>query len=85
MQVKALEDGNFTEWLKTHKGDESPLGDLAEDAANDPSWPTGGRSLAEFVHYLERTDAAYSGRMSRVIKTMRNAWRCWSRHQARSN
>lgn len=31
---------SFTTWLKTHRKDDTAIGDLARDVAADPDWPS---------------------------------------------
>lgn len=50
---------SFTDWLRAHQDDDTPLGDIARDTvAVDPSFPSEAVSWAEVVRYLDRSHAS---------------------------
>jgi uncharacterized protein YozE (UPF0346 family) len=69
----------FSAWLKTKRGEDSPLGDLASDAASDRKWPVNGTTLDEFQRRL-----AVSGACPEARNTLDAAWREYERSQGLS-
>ncbi|MFE5806298.1 YozE family protein [Streptomyces sp. NPDC056491] len=70
---------SFTTWLKTHRKDDTAIGDLARDVAADPDWPS-RRGLSGQRTYLEDR-----GAIPRAIATLERAWEAYSAHQAAEN
>ena len=66
----------FTEWLRTKRGKDSPLGDLADDAASDRQWPSEATTLERF-----RLRLACAGACSEARDTLDAAWRAYERSQ----
>ena len=60
---------SFTEWLAGQAGRDTPTGDLARDAAQDPGWPRGGTDLSTFVAHLESM-----GAHDAALDALRRAW-----------
>ncbi len=71
---------NFTQWLAKQTERDTPLGDLARDAAEDGEWPTAGTILAVFEEHLRRRGACEDAQ-----HTLTRAWRSYrqARRQGR--
>ncbi|MFJ8211845.1 YozE family protein [Streptomyces sp. NPDC096033] len=70
---------SFTTWLKTHRKDDSAIGDLARDVSADPDWPS-RRGLPGQIAYLEER-----GAIPRAIDTLERAWKAYDAHRATEN
>lgn len=66
----ALKKASFRDWLRTRKGEDSPVGDLARDVFADGSWPRGPGSLRRYERHLESLGAA-----PEAVDALRDAWR----------
>jgi uncharacterized protein YozE (UPF0346 family) len=66
----------FYEWLEKHKGQKSPLGNLASDAARDEKFPKDVASLDALLAYIKKKKAS-----GLAIATARIAWQTYSRGQ----
>jgi uncharacterized protein YozE (UPF0346 family) len=66
----------FYEWLEKQKGQKSPLGNLANDAARDEAFPKDVDSLDALLAYLKTKK--FSGLK---IATARLAWQSYARGQ----
>jgi hypothetical protein len=64
----------FTEWLKTKRGEDSPIGDLADDAACDRRWLSEGATLDRFQRRL-----IFAGACTETRKTLDAAWQKYRR------
>ena len=63
---------DYFSWLMLHRKKQNPLGDLARDAFQDAEFPTGVKSLAELVGYLEGNHACIG-----AILAARRSWRAY--------
>ena len=70
---KNIKPTGFSKWLFARYGEDSNIGDLAEQALYDPDWPRRAKKFMDFWRYLR--DA---GRRSDVIESFRDAWRQYS-------
>ncbi len=59
----------FRGWLRRHRDDESPLGDLATDIHADSCWPRGPGSLDRYTAHLEGHSAGDG-----ALDALREAW-----------
>jgi uncharacterized protein YozE (UPF0346 family) len=66
----------FTEWLRTKRGEDTPLGDLADDAASDRKWPSEATTLDRFQARL-----AFAGACTEARNALDAAWREYERSQ----
>ena len=66
----------FYEWLAKEKNRKSPLGDLAGQAARDPSFPKDVASLEALLAHLKTKQAT-----GVTLATARLAWQTYSRTQ----
>lgn len=60
----------FKEWLIRHKGEDSPLGDLAEDVALDKDFPSDNSKEA----ILDHLTGANVHACREAIETFKRAW-----------
>lgn len=65
----------FVKWLLSHKGDNSPLGDLARDVSSDANFPN-TQALGEMLEYLED-----NGACDGAIKALKTAWMTYTAEQ----
>jgi hypothetical protein len=70
---------SFTQWLAKHQKRDSPLGDLARDAASDPTWPDAPEKK-KYIDYLEKINASYG-----AIDALHSAWRSYKNYVKRKN
>ncbi len=63
----------FRTWLRRHRGEETPLGDLAADIHADPCWPKGPGSLARYTTHLEGHGAGDG-----ALDALREAWAAYT-------
>lgn len=68
----AQKAASFREWLRTRRGEQSPIGDLANDILADRSWPRGPGSLRRYERHLESR-----GAIPEAIDALREAWRIY--------
>ena len=68
----------FSEWLKTRRGRNTRIGDLAGDAARDRQWPADAETLDAFQCRLVHAGACREARA-----TLTAAWRAYARAQRR--
>lgn len=61
---------DFYTWLMSQKGRDDPVGDMAEDAARDRSFPKSVTSLRQLTGYLTN-----KGACQEAIEAAREAWR----------
>ncbi len=67
-----IEPAGFSKWLFELAGENTPIGDLAQDAIGDEQWPRNGTEFEEFWQHL-------SFRTSYEIKqTFIHAWELFS-------
>jgi hypothetical protein len=66
----------FAEWLSTKRGEDTPLGDLANDAASDRKWPSEATTRERFQVRL-----AFEGACTEARDTLDAAWRAYERSQ----
>ena len=59
----------FYRWLKKQVQRDDPIGDLANDAKSDSTFPVSSNSFEEITHYLMMRDAC-----SEAIVALREAW-----------
>lgn len=73
---------SFREWLRLHRRDRSPVGDLARDALADSTWPRGPGSLARYERHLRE-----KGAISEAIDALHTAWGWYveERHEVESD
>ncbi len=64
----------FTEWLGGQAKRNTATGDLARDAAEDPHWPAGGTTMADFAEHLRRQRASDD-----AMQALRQAWQSYRR------
>ena len=48
------------DWILAHEGQDSPLGDLAEDARNDVNFPRGVQCWTDLREYLVTKNACFA-------------------------
>ncbi|MFD4130983.1 YozE family protein [Streptomyces goshikiensis] len=70
---------SFTTWLKTHRKDNTAIGDLARDVSADPHWPS-GKGLSGQRAYLDDR-----GAIPAAIDTLERAWEAYSACRAAEN
>ncbi|RST04603.1 hypothetical protein EF910_16500 [Streptomyces sp. WAC07149] len=70
---------SFTTWLKTHRKDDSAIGDLARDVSADPDWPS-RRGLSGQIAYLEER-----GAIPAAIDTLERAWEAYDARSPESD
>jgi uncharacterized protein YozE (UPF0346 family) len=66
----------FYEWLEKQKGQKSPLGNLANDAARDKAFPKDVASLDALLAYMKTKKSS-----GLKIATARIAWQSYTRGQ----
>jgi hypothetical protein len=76
-QHTAGEPPTFAQWLAKHINRDSPLGDLAQDAARDKGWPTEG-NLETYRSHLSFHGAAFEAR-----RTLNQAWKTYQAYVKR--
>lgn len=59
----------FRSWLRRHRDDPGPVGDIARDVLADPGWPRGRGSLARYERHLESCHA-----VPEAVDALREAW-----------
>jgi hypothetical protein len=67
----------FTKWLMQYRGEETALGDLARQVAQDPEWQDPG-SLAALESALQGAGCSMA-----TLQTARRAWRRYLADSAR--
>ncbi|MGW8327952.1 YozE family protein [Streptomyces sp. NPDC055897] len=67
---------SFTAWLKTHKGQQNAIGDLARDVSADPGWPS-RRGRQGQLDYLDDRGAVRA-----AIDTLDRAWDQYEQYRA---
>jgi len=60
----------FLKWLSRFEGEDSSLGDLADDVKRDRSFPTGGYD--EIIAHLR-----YRGAVPEAVEEFERAWRAY--------
>ena len=65
----------FTKWLKKHKDDNTPLGDLARDVSEDKDFPK-TKSSNKILEYLES-----KGACDGAISAFKDAWKLYTAEQ----
>lgn len=72
---KNIKPTHFTKWLFRQRDDDSPIGDLARDAYDDPMWPRTSKRFYDFWIYLKSLYVSNA-----VIESLLSAWRnIWTR------
>ncbi|MEU9710772.1 YozE family protein [Streptomyces sp. NPDC047967] len=66
---------SFAAWLRTHKKDQTAIGDLAREVAADPDWPS-RRQLSGQREYLEER-----GAIPAAVETLERAWELYEAQQ----
>lgn len=69
---------SFTNWLKRHVNRNSPLGDLAADMINDPTWPSHD-SMEDYRSYLWRR-----GAIPEAVLALERAWKSYKAYLKRA-
>lgn len=61
----------FTEWLHLGKQQQryDPIGDIARDATQDPTWPRSATTLSEYKLYLRSVGACAA-----AMNALKRAW-----------
>jgi len=67
--------GSFTAWLDEYRGDNSLIGDLADDVEHDDTWPIEGDSYDTFYTYL-----THMGASDGALRALHEAWTSYSGH-----
>lgn len=70
--AEKLNHKSFTDWLKSHKNRDSPLGDLAQDVMRDIYWPLYD-SLEHYQDYLNSRSASIG-----AISALNGAWKSYT-------
>jgi uncharacterized protein YozE (UPF0346 family) len=65
----------FFQWLLNVSGQDSPIGDFANDVMEDIDWPN-GNSLEIFINYLEERSAS-----KEAVLACRRAWHYYQKEQ----
>jgi hypothetical protein len=60
---------SFRQWLRQHRNEQSPVGDLARDAIADDTWPRGPGSLQRYETHLKSRHACED-----ALNALRDAW-----------
>jgi len=64
---------NFSKWLFRRIDENSPIGDLARDAYNDPTWSRTSKRFYDFWIYLNSLNVSHF-----VMESLRSAWEEYS-------
>jgi predicted GIY-YIG superfamily endonuclease len=59
----------FTKWLSKYYDEDTPIGDLARDALDDPRWPRQAKNPSYFLSFLFNVQACDAAKM-----VFREAW-----------
>ncbi len=62
----------FSFWLAQQARRDDPVGDIARDMLDDPDWPQGDFTLADYRMYLESVRASQS-----ALAALQQAWDEW--------
>ncbi len=76
--VRIVNLPSFTEWLAKHRKRDSPLGDLAQDCADDGSWPN-EFTLDAYRNHLVGANASWE-----ALETLDKAWKTYKAYLKRS-
>jgi hypothetical protein len=71
-KTKSNEPPSFTDWLATKIGEESPVGDLAEDAKRDKDFPEMFSSYLDLLGHLNTHGSCHE-----AIEAAKYAWMRW--------
>jgi hypothetical protein len=66
----------FTQWLKDHIEENTPVGDLARDVKLDKNWPKQASSKRTFTKHMKEMNASDG-----AVEALNTAWKRYMSHQ----